>query len=166
VRTPLIIASIFSFLLSFALCIAVPGPTSSAEPAAGGGLPPGDYTGAGQVMEIGADGKSCYDDNLSICHIEIKPDGSLEACFPGSVGNDGVHLQLEAVEPEARAPRVRWTAVLQGNTYTAFAIPFSEEAYVLRLEVLRDGKLIAGAQQFYAICKSRGVQDAQAQVRH
>ena len=49
-------------------------------------------------------------------------------------------------------------ARLHGNTYQAIAIPFSPEAYVFRLEILREGKLTAGAQQFYAIFHSKAAE--------
>ena len=77
----------------------------------------------------------------------------LQADFPSSTGiPEGVELQLSATEP-----RVAWTARLHGNTYKGVAIPFSPEADVFRLEILREGKLIAGSQQFYAICGSGAV---------
>ena len=121
-----------------------------AEQVIHGRLPPGEYTGAGQNMVIGPDGSASYRDNLGIRHITIEADDSLLADFPSKNTFMEVHLQLSAMQP-----RATWTARAEDTTYKVTAIPFSEEAYVFRLEVLRGGKLIAGAQEFYAICKPK-----------
>jgi hypothetical protein len=132
----------------------MPTHTQGAESALRSGLTLGPYTGAELVMTIGTDGKPYFADSLNICHIEILAADRLRADFTGSTGiPEGVELQLSATEP-----RVAWTASLHGNTYKAIAIPFSPEAYVFRLEILRDGKLIGGAQQFFAICSSRAAE--------
>lgn len=85
-------------------------------------------------MVIRAEGEPRYGDNLSICHIEILASDRLKATFPSSTGiPEEVELQLAAT-----VPRATWTARLHGNTYKAIAIPFSPEAYVFRLEILRE----------------------------
>lgn len=100
-------------------------------------------------MMIQAEGQPHYRDNLGIYHIEILAAERLKATFPSSTGiPEDVELQLATTNP-----RATWTAHRHGNLYKAIAIPFSPEAYVFRQEILREGKLIAGSQQFYAIKK-------------
>jgi hypothetical protein len=111
----------------------------------------GQYSGACQVMKIGPDGAVSYDDTpLAISHVEITADGMLQAEFPDStLGRGKWHtLTLKKVSTQ---PRVVWSAVSGDKTYQATAIPFSPRAYVFRLEVRRNGRLISGAQQFYAV---------------
>lgn len=116
------------------------------------GLPPGTYGGCGQTMVIGHDGVVSYKDRLHLTHIRIEPDGSLVATFPTEVGlNEEIHLQPSAPDHTQAV----WTAGAGGRTYKAKAIPHSEETYSFRLEVRRDGKLVAGSQVFCAICKPR-----------
>ena len=117
----------------------------------GSGLAVGKYSGACQLMIIGRDGVVSYDDTpLGICHVEITADEILKADFPdkklGRGRWDNVTLRLSSKEP-----RAVWTAVIQNDIYKATAIPYSPKAYVFRLEITNNGKLIAGAQQFYAI---------------
>jgi hypothetical protein len=149
-KTPLSNSKVSSPIVAATLCLWLLLPAQGAEAALRSGLPHGAYTGAEQVMTIGADGKPSYPDHLSICHIRVLANDRLQADFPSSTGiPEGVELQLSATEP-----RATWTARLHGNTYQAIAIPFSSEAYVFRLEILREGKLIGGAQQFHAISRS------------
>jgi len=115
-------------------------------------LPPGGYGGCGQKMVIGHDGAVSYGDRLHLTQIRIGTDGSLYAGFPTEAGlNETIHLQPS--NPENARPV--WTASADGKTYRAKAIPHSEETYSFRLEVRREGRLVAGAQVFCAICKSR-----------
>lgn len=116
------------------------------------GLPPGTYGGCGQKMVIGHDGSVSYKDKLHLAGITIRPDGGLDASFPTDAGwTDDIHLQ--SADPENR--RAVWTASAGGRNYKATATNHSEETYSFRLEVRRDGKLVAGSQVFCAICKSR-----------
>jgi hypothetical protein len=116
------------------------------------GLPPGTYGGCDQKMEIGHEGVVSYKDRPHLTQIRIEPDSSLVATFPTEAGsNEEIHLQ--ASDPEHA--RAVWTAGAEGRIYKATATPHSEETYSFRLEVRRDGKLVAGSQVFCAICKPR-----------
>jgi hypothetical protein len=107
-------------------------------------------------MTIAADGKPRYGDNLGLCSIEIKADGTLEADFPNIVSpKKGVYSRTVKLPFSTNQPRDTWTTRLQEHTYKVIAIPYSEESYVFRLEILRDDKLIGGAQQFYGICGAK-----------
>ena len=113
-------------------------------------LPPGAYGGCDQTMVIDRAGVVSYEDKLHLTQIRIDPDGSLEATFPTEAGsNEAIRLQPAAPEHT----RAVWTAVANGRTYKAKASPHSEATYSFRLEVRRDGKLVAGSQVFCAICK-------------
>ncbi len=114
-------------------------------------VPRGGYTGAGQVMIIGGDKEIRYTDNLGICHIRIAEDGSLEAHFPGE--KQPTHLQITETET-----RMVWKAVKGDKIFRATAMPFSAELYAFRLEILRDGEVIGGAQQFYALGRKSAVE--------
>ena len=115
-------------------------------------LPPGTYGGARQLMVIGADGVVRYPDIVGLDAIVINADGSLEAVFPTDDGlNATVHLPSSAREHD----RAVWMSGKEGRRYKATAIPHSDETYSFRLEVFQDGKLIAGAQVFCAICKPK-----------
>ena len=113
--------------------------------AANGKLAAGQYTGAGQVMVL-TNREVRYGENLGICHIRIAEDGSLEVDFPG----ERTTLQLEVVNTE---PRTVWKVAKGDKTFQATAIPFSPELYAFRLEILQDGKLMGGAQQFFSLPK-------------
>jgi hypothetical protein len=116
------------------------------------GLPPGTYGGCDQTMVIGQDGVVSYRDRLHLTRIRIEPDGSLYATFPTEAGlNEEIHLQPS--NPEHTRPV--WTSGAEGRTYKATAMPHSPETYSFRLEVRRDGRLVAGSQVFCAICKSK-----------
>ena len=117
----------------------------------GSRLAAGRYTGACQVMIIGSDGTVRYDDTpLGICHLEITDGDMLKAEFPDKNLGRGkwntVTLKLSTNES-----RVVWTALVRDDTYKVTAIPYSPKAFVFRLEITNNGKLIAGAQQFYSI---------------
>jgi hypothetical protein len=145
-------APLFKSCLLFAAIVTFVGLPVGVEQAIHSGLPPGIYGGAGQEMIIGSDGKVSFRDNLGIRSIKIEPDDSLKADFPSKNTFMEIHLQLSGMEP-----RATWTARAEDTTYKVTAVPFSEEAYVFRLEILRGGKLIGGEQQFYAICKPKKV---------
>jgi RNA polymerase sigma factor (sigma-70 family) len=118
------------------------------------GLTPGHYTGAMQLMLIDSKEVVRYDDNHSISHIEITTEDNLKAYFPDKkLGRGKTHFVDLKRSPQLSAMKRRsvWSTEIDGDTYEATAIPFSPEAYVFRLEILHDGKLIAGAQEFYAI---------------
>jgi RNA polymerase sigma factor (sigma-70 family) len=125
------------------------------------GLPVGQYTGACQVMEIAQNGTVSYPDAPppAICHIEIKTNGELIVEFPdkklGRGQWDAITLKLAASEP-----RARWNAMHNGDTYQVTAIPYGVGAYIFRLEIFTKGKLVAGAQQFYALPVESGVGQA------
>lgn len=134
----------------FAVLVTFAGLAVGAKHALHSGLPPGEYFGAHQDMIIGAGGHVSFRDNLGICSIKIEADDSLRADFGSTNTFKTIHLQLSAMEP-----RATWTARAEDTTYKVTAIPFSEEAYVFRLEILRGGNLIGGAQQFHSICKPK-----------
>ena len=115
-------------------------------------LPAGEYGGCGQKMVIGQDGLVSYKDKLHLTSIRVEADGSLFATFPMEAGSNE-EIQLQPSAPEQT--RAVWTASADGRHYKAKAIPHSEETYSFRLEIRRDGKLIAGSQVFCAICKSK-----------
>jgi hypothetical protein len=126
-------------------------PLSAADKENGCGIAAGNYTGASQVMIVSRAGVVTYDDTpMSICHLEMAADDTLKADFPdkklGRGKSDTVTLRLAIKEP-----RMVWTEVIGSDTYTATAIPYSAKAYIFRLEITNNGKLVAGAQQFYAI---------------
>ena len=128
----------------------VGGPNSKTKPDSG--LPAGTYGGCDQTMVIGPDGVVNYKDNLHLTSIRVETNGSLHATFPTEEGsNEEIELQPSAPKHE----RAVWTANAGVRNYKATAIPHSEETYSFRLEVRRDGKLIAGTQMFCAICKSK-----------
>ena len=109
------------------------------------------YSGACQVMKVGVDGTVSYDDTpLAICHLHIISDEMLKAEFPDVRLGRGkwTPVTLKLVTDK---PRLVWTAVVGTDTYTATAIPYSDKAYIFRLEITNNEKLLAGAQQFYAI---------------
>src|ERR1035441_10594385 len=108
-------------------------------------LPTGEYIGAGQVMIL-TNMEVRYGENLGICSIRVGEDGSLEADFPGE--RTSLHLQIANTEP-----RTVKKSRKAGKTFQATAIPFSPELYAFRLEILQDGKLIGGAQQFFSLAK-------------
>jgi len=115
------------------------------------GLGAGQYSGASQLMIVAEDGVVTYDDSpLGICQVEIMRNGTLKAGFPDKDLGRGkwhtVTLNLSTNEP-----RTVWTTVIKDDTYKVTAIPFSPNAYVFRLEIRNNDKLVAGAQQFYAI---------------
>lgn len=145
-RTFLLVALLLCPLVGYG----VDEPNNKAKPEVR--LPPGSYGGCGQKMVIGRDGVISYEDKLHLTGIRIDPDGSLDVTFPTEAGsNEAIHLQPS--DPEHT--RAVWTAGVGGRTYKAKAIPHSEETYSFRLEVRRDGKLVAGSQVFCAICKSQ-----------
>jgi RNA polymerase sigma factor (sigma-70 family) len=115
-------------------------------------LPVGSYTGACQVMTIDENGVVSYPDvpPPGICHMKIKANGVLVAEFPDKELGRGewhtITLKLSTIEP-----RPRWNTTHNGDTYQVTAIPFSPEAYIFRLEIFTKGKLVAGAQQFFAL---------------
>lgn len=124
---------------------------SAVDKKKGSGIAAGQYTGASQLMIIGSDGAVGYDDTpLAISHLEITADDTLKAEFPDKkLGRGKVNtVTLRLSTNESRAV---WTAVIGEDTYKATAIPYSPKAYVFRLEITNNGKLVAGAQQFYAI---------------
>jgi len=143
-NSPLFKSCLFTVIVTFASL------SVGAEQAIHSGLPAGEYFGANEEMIIGADGHVTFRDNLGICSIKIEADDSLDADFPTKDTFKTTHLRLSAKEP-----RAMWTARAKDTTYKVTAIPFSEEAYVFRLEMLRGGKLIGGAQQFCPICKPK-----------
>jgi RNA polymerase sigma factor (sigma-70 family) len=120
------------------------------------GLEPGQYTGACEVMELSPTGSVSYPDRPGpcICHLEVNEDGSLNAEFPDKNLGRGrwntITLKLSVKESQA-AFRAVWTAGHQGDDYKATAIPYSPGLYLFRLEILTDGKLVAGAQQYFGI---------------
>jgi RNA polymerase sigma factor (sigma-70 family) len=116
------------------------------------GVTPGQYTGACQVMVIAANGVVSYPDapGPGISHIEIKAGGVLIAYFPDKKLGWGKRDTV-TLKRSGKLPREVWTYTVKGGTYKATAIPYSPEMYMFRLEILTDGKLVAGAQQFYAI---------------
>ncbi|HEV3387108.1 MAG TPA: sigma-70 family RNA polymerase sigma factor [Gemmata sp.] len=120
------------------------------------GLAPGQYTGACEVMEFSPTGSVSYPDKPGpcICHLEVNEDGSLNAEFPDKNLGRGrwstITLKLSVKESQA-AFRAVWTAGHQGDVYKATAIPYSPGLYLFRLEILTDGKLVAGAQQYFGI---------------
>ena len=120
------------------------------------GLAPGQYTGANQPMIIGNDGRVTYSDTpgMGICHLEITEDDRIKVKFPDTKFARGksetMTLKLSA-ELSNKERRSVWTAVVGDVTYKATAVPYSPKAYVFRLEVIANGKLSAGAQQFYAL---------------
>jgi hypothetical protein len=107
-------------------------------------LPPGAYTGAGQVMIVAAGKKIQFRDHLGIQHIRIHANGTLTANFPGKINP----LRLQITNHK---PRLVWETIEGGKVHRVTAIPFAPEMYAFRLEVLEDGKITGGAQQFYAI---------------
>jgi hypothetical protein len=117
---------------------------------------PGNYTGAGQVMAIDAKGVITYPDSPGpvICHIELLEDGGLKAEFPDKeLGRGKWHTVT--MKLSAKEPFTVWTATMKGDTYKVTSMPYSPEAHIFRLEILTDGKLVAGAQQFFAIREVR-----------
>jgi RNA polymerase sigma factor (sigma-70 family) len=120
------------------------------------GLAPGQYTGACEVMEFSPTGSVSYPDRPGpcICHLEVNEDGSLKAEFPDKNLGRGrwntITLKLSVKESQA-AFRAVWTASHQGDVYKATAIPYSPGLYLFRLEILTDGKLVGGAQQYFGI---------------
>ena len=136
-------------LLSLLVCF---GAGDKTKPGFDSGLPAGTYGGARQLMVIGDDGVVRYPDNLGLDSIVIDADGSLAATFPTEAGsNAALHLRPSAKEHDLAV----WTSGTEGRSYKATAIPHSEETYSFRLEILRDGKLLGGAQVFCAICKPK-----------
>ena len=115
------------------------------------GFVAGHYTGASQLMIIGRDGVVTYDDTpLAICHVEVIDDDILKAAFPDkTLGRGKSHIVT--LRRSTNKPRQAWTTVMQGDMYKVTAIPYSPDAYVLRVEISTAGKLVAGAQQFYAL---------------
>jgi hypothetical protein len=139
-----------TFLLAGLLLCPLVGYGADGKPENNFGLPPGTYGGCGQTMAIGRDGSVSYKDNLHLTHIRIESDGSLDATFSTEAGlGEQKHLQQSAPEHS----RAVWTAGADGRTYKAKAIPHSEKTYSFRLEIHRDGRLVAGSQVFCAICK-------------
>lgn len=124
---------------------------SAVDKKKGSGIAAGQYTGASQLMIIGSDGAVGYDDTpLAISHLEITADDTLKAQFPDKKLGRG-KVNTVTLKLSTNEPRAVWTAVIGKDTYKATAIPYSPKAYVFRLEITNNGKLIAGAQQFYAI---------------
>jgi hypothetical protein len=116
------------------------------------GLLAGRYTGACQLMIIGKNGVITYDDgSMNIGHLEITANGSLNAEFPDKKLGRGKWNDVTLNLSNTKRCAV-WTRVIKNDTYKVTAIPYSSSAYVFRLEIINNGKLIAGAQQFYAIC--------------
>ena len=116
------------------------------------GLLPGTYGGARQIMIIGDDGVVSYPDKLTLDSIAINADGSLEVDFPTIAGPSST----QRLRPSAKElDRAVWTAIVGDLVYKVTAIPHSEATYNFRLEILRDKKLIGGAQVFCAICKPK-----------
>jgi hypothetical protein len=104
-------------------------------------------------MVIGNDKVVRYEDNLILDSFEIKPDGSLETIFPTETGKQLTILLKPAAKENARAT---WKAHDGARIYKATAVPYSEETFCFRLEVLRDTNLVAGAQVFCGVCKAKG----------
>ncbi|MDA1049938.1 MAG: TIGR03067 domain-containing protein [Planctomycetota bacterium] len=116
----------------------------------GTGVVAGRYTGASQPMQIAADGTISYTDKpLSISPLAVLEDDRLTAAFRDARGMPAdVTLPLVTTAAQHRAS---WSAEIDGHTLRVTAIPYSDTVYVFRLEKLRDGKLIEGSQQFFAI---------------
>lgn len=116
----------------------------------GTGIVAGSYTGASQPMQIAEDGTISYADRPhGICHLSVSDDNRLTAAFRDARGMPTeITLTLVTTAAEQRAS---WSAEVDGHTLRATAIPYSDNVYVFRLEKLRDGKLIEGEEQFYAI---------------
>jgi hypothetical protein len=115
-------------------------------------IPAGTFGGCSQKMLIGENGAISYDDRLSLTSIRIDENGDLHASFPtDDDANDSLLLRPAAAEDS----RLVWKTQVNHRDYKAKAIPHSPEMHSFRLEVRQDGKLIAGAQAFFAISKGR-----------
>jgi hypothetical protein len=145
-RTLLVVALLLFPLAELAMGL------SNNEAKPDGRLPAGTYGGCSQKMRTGPDGTVTYGDRLSLSQIRIDADGSLHATFPTAAGsNEELHLQ--AADAEHSQPV--WTAQADGRNYKAKAIRHAEETFSFRLEVHRDGELVAGSQFFCAICQAK-----------
>lgn len=119
------------------------------------GLRPGRYTGASQLMLVNDDGGVTFDDTPpGIAHLEITEADELRASFPDVALRRG-KWHDRTLELSTTEPRVTWEASDGDETFRAIAVPYSERAYLVRLEVRRGEKLVAGARQFYALEKRR-----------
>ncbi len=145
-RTLLLVAVLLSTLIGYG--VAEPNHKSKPDSV----FPAKTYGGCDQKMVIGQNEIVSYKDKLHLTSIRVEADGSLVATFPTEAGsNEEIHLQLSAPEDT----RSVWIARADDRNFKAKATPHSEEIYSFRLEVRRDGKLIAGSQVFCAICKSK-----------
>lgn len=115
------------------------------------GFAEGSYTGASQLMQIAEDGTISFDDNpMGICHLDVTDEDRLRVGFPDPELGRG-RTRVRTLDLVAAEPRLTWERQSEDVTYRATATPFSPKAYVVRIEVIRDDKVIAGSQQFFAL---------------
>ncbi|WP_442508634.1 WD40 repeat domain-containing protein [Novipirellula sp. SH528] len=126
-------------------------------------LVPGSFGGVAQFMQIDADDCISYSDAKSLCQMTLLEDDRLKVVFHNEreIGTD---VTLPLVTGASGQQRAVWSAEIDGYVYRVTSIPFSTRGCLFRLEKRRDGKLVDGSVQFFAVKTKQGKAEQDASV--